>query len=211
MNTDPVAFFREDFPALFNEGVSQIKARAEEGDDKATARHADIAAAHGAVRVLLEGEGGGELFLSVTGGTMTALDAAPGDLPLRMAFAGPADAAKAALEEVEEAELITDKSPRRVARIASGEVEQMLSGHTLGFHATITDLPADPDEVTIRIAIGSGEPPADPKFSATVSWDDIEDVRDGEMTPQQLFGRLKIVGDASQAMALGMALMQRRR
>ena len=119
MNTDPVAFFREDFPALFNEGVSQIKARADEGDEKATARHADIAAAHGAVRVLLEGEGGGELFLSVTGGAMTALDAAPDDLPLRMGFAGPADAAKAALEEVEDAETHHGKepAPRRAHRV----------------------------------------------------------------------------------------------
>ncbi|MCZ7684493.1 MAG: SCP2 sterol-binding domain-containing protein [Sandaracinaceae bacterium] len=43
-----------------------------------------------------------------------------------------------------------------------------------------------------------------------MSWDDIEDVRAGELTPQQLFGRLKLKGDASQAMALGMTLMQRR-
>ena len=65
--------------------------------------------------------------------------------------------------------------------------------------------------MTIRIAIGAGDPPDDPKFTATVSWDDIEEVRAGELTGQQLFGRLKIQGDASQAMALGMTLMQRRR
>jgi hypothetical protein len=90
------------------------------------------------------------------------------------------------------------------------ETEKALAGHTITFHLTLTDLPTDPDEATLRIGIGVEEPPADPKFTVAVSWDDIEDVRAGEMTPQQLFGRLKIKGDASQAMALGMSMMQRR-
>ena len=58
MNTDPIAFFREDFPRFFNTGVAELAERASGGDDKAKARHADIAAARGGVHVLLEGEGG---------------------------------------------------------------------------------------------------------------------------------------------------------
>src|SRR5690606_34902828 len=130
----------------------------------------------------------------------------------RAAIAGSADAAQVALEEVESAGLLdSEKAARRVARSASAEVEKVLEGHSVSFHLTLTDLPSDPDEVTLRIGLGVGEPPATPKFSAKVSWDDVEDVRAGDMTPQQLFGRLKITGDASQAMALGMTLMQRQR
>lgn len=211
MNTDPLAFFREDFVDFFNRGLAQLKERADGGDDKAKASVDDITAARGATRICLEGDGGGEIWLAVDAGAMSAVDAAPDGLPVRMAMAAPAEAAKAALEEIESAELIDeDRAPRRVARIASAEVEKILEGHVLEFHLTFTDLPADPEEVTLRIAIGAGEPPAEPKFSASVSWDDIEDVRDGELTPQQLFGRLKLTGDATQAMALGMTLMQRR-
>ncbi len=211
MNTDPIAFFREDFVSLFNRGVSEYRERAGGGDAKAKARLDDISAARGAIKLTFEGDGGGTLWLAVEGGAMRAEDAAPDGLPARMAVAAPADAAKAALEEVEANELLDpDKAPRRVAASASAEVEKVLEGHCLLFHVTFTDLPADPDEVTLRVAIGADEAPDEPKFSAKVSWDDIEDVRDGELTPQQLFGRLKLTGDASQAMALGMTLMQRR-
>jgi putative sterol carrier protein len=211
MQTDPVAFFREDFPALFNKGIAQLEAKAA-SDDKAKARLDDTRAAKGAVRVVFEGDEGGELFLCVDSGAMKAADAPPDGMLVRMVIAGPADAARAALEQVAEHDLLaSEKAPKRIARSASAEVEKVLAGHQLAFHVTLTDLPTEPDEVTLRIALGSAEPPANPKFTATVSWDDIEDVRAGEMTPQQLFGRLKLTGDASQAMALGMALMQRKR
>jgi hypothetical protein len=211
MHTDPIAFFREDFPELFNRGVEMLQKNAGK-DDKAKARYEDTRAARGAVRVVLEGDDGGEIFLVAEGGEMKALDAAPSGMPVRMAFAGPVDALRVALERLIEEDLITnEKAPLRIARSASAEVEKVLAGHNLGFHLTLTDLPTDPAEVTVRIAVGGAEPPATPKFSAKVSWDDIEEVRAGEMTPQQLFGRLKLTGDASQAMALGMALMQRKR
>lgn len=211
MNTDPVAFFTNDFPELFNRGVAQTKERADGGDAKAKARYEDTAAARGAVRLVFEGDGGGEVWLTVQGGAMKGGSAKPDGLPVRMVVAAPADAARAALEEVASAELLSrEEAPRRVARSASAETEKVLAGHTVEMHLTLTDLPADPDEVTLRIGLGVEEPPASPKFTATVSWDDIEDVRAGELTPQQLFGRLKLKGDASQAMALGMTLMQRR-
>ena len=69
----------------------------------------------------------------------------------------------------------------RIARTASAEREQLLTGHVLEFHLTIADLPADPDEVTLQIGIGVAEPPSTSKFSAKVSWDDIEDVRAGDL------------------------------
>jgi hypothetical protein len=210
MNTDPIAFFREDFVALFNQGVAALKARADEGDAAAAAGYEDVAGARGAVQLRFEGDGGGTVWLAVDGGHMEAREA-PGDLPIRMGVAAPADAAKAALEEIHDHELLdAEAAPKRIARAASAQVEKVLAGHVLEFHLTLADLPSEPEEVTLRIAIGAGEPPEQPKFTARVSWDDIEDVRDGELTPQQLFGRLKLTGDATQAMALGMTLMQQR-
>lgn len=211
MTTDPIAFVKNDIPELFNRGVAQYKERADGGDAKAKARYEDIAAARGAIRVVIEGEGGGEVWLGVSGGALSVQESRPADLPVRFAIGAPADAAKAGLEELESAELLErEEAPRRLARTASAELEKVLEGHKLEFHLTLTDLPADPDEVTIRVGVGVDTPPASPKFTAKVSWDDIEDLRAGELTPQQLFGRLKLTGDASQAMALGMTLMQRR-
>lgn len=211
MDTDPLAFVQKDFPALFNRGVAQYKERADAGDAKAKARYEDIAAAQGAVRVIFEGDGGGEVWLTVRGGTMASAVAKPADLPVRVAVAAPVEAVRAALEEVESAELLErEEAPRRIARSASAEVEKLLEGHAIEMHLTIKDLPSDPDEVTLRIGLGVESPPTTPKFTAAVSWDDIEDLRAGDLTPQQLLGRLKIQGDASQAMALGMTLMQRR-
>lgn len=208
MTTDPIAFFKKDFPKLFNDGIAQLKERGDGGDAKAKASYEDAKAARGAVRVVFDG--GGEVYLAVDGGQMKGLDARP-DLPVRMVFAAPIEAAKVGLEQLEEAGVLeSDKAPRRIARTASAEVEKILEGHKIEFHVTLTDLPTDPDEVTIRAGLGVDTPPTNPKFTATVSWDDIEDVRSGDLTPQQLFGRLKIKGDASQAMALGMTLMQRR-
>ena len=209
MNTDPVAFIRDDFVRLFNAGVAQYAARASEGDEKAKARHDDICAARGVILVNLEGEGGASLWLTVADGQMNLVDAAPEGFPPRMGVAAPVDAARAGLEELADA-FDEEKAARRFARGASGSIEQLLEAHRLNFHLSFVDLPADPDEVTLRIAIGSNDPPDEPEFAATISWDDIEDVRDGELTPQQLFGRLKITGDATRAMALGMTLMQRR-
>jgi len=209
MNTDPLAFIRQDLVRLFNAGAAEYEQRASDGDEKAKARWDDIAAARGAVHVSFEGDGGGDVWLAIDGGKMELRDGAPDGLPPRFAIAAPADAAKAGLEEVVEM-IDEDKAGRRIARVASGEVEKVLEGHTLRFHLTFADLPTEPDEVTLRIAIGELEAPDEPTFSARVSWDDIEEVRDGELTPQQLFGRLKITGDATQAMALGMTLMQRR-
>jgi hypothetical protein len=210
MNTDPTAFFRTDFPALFNQGVAQLEQRAAGGDEKSKARHDDIKGARGAVRLVFEGAG--ELWLAVREGAMQALDARPADLPVRAVLGAPVEAARAGLEELASAAegIDPERAARRVARSASAEVEQVLDGHRIEFHVVLTDLPTDPDEVTIRVGLGVEEPPTAPKFTATVSWDDIEDLRAGELKPQQLLGRLKIQGDASQAMALGMSLMQRR-
>ena len=89
MNTDPVAFIREDFVRLFNLGAAQYKERGEGGDEKAKARYEDIAAARGKVFVSFEGDGGADLWLAVENGVMAIHDAEPEGLPPRMAIAAP--------------------------------------------------------------------------------------------------------------------------
>jgi putative sterol carrier protein len=68
----------------------------------------------------------------------------------------------------------------------------------------------DNDQVgVVRVGVGVDAPPEKPGFTVTVDYDDLEDVRAGDLTPQQLFmTKLKIVGDASRAMTLAMTMMQ---
>ena len=209
MNTEPLPFLQDDLPSLFNRGVAALRERAEDGDEKAQARLADVEGASGAIRVVLEGDDGGELYIGTTNAVMSASEEAPEGLPIRHAIAVSAEAVEAALEEIEDSdEIDEDKAVRRITRIVSAEAETLLATYKLLFHVILKDVP-DLDEVKLRIALGGDTPPDDPEFTATVSWDDIEDLRAGELTPQQLFGRLRLAGDASKAMALGMTLMQK--
>ncbi|MGF1466562.1 MAG: SCP2 sterol-binding domain-containing protein [Sandaracinaceae bacterium] len=212
MHTDPRAFLRTDLPLLFNRAVEALRAMADGGNEAARARHADTVGARGVARMVLTGDNGDEVFLAVEDGVMRQVDAPPPELPLRMAVAAPAEAARAALEELDSLDALdVDDPPIGFAFMISQETQRVLDGHVLRFHVRLRDLPTDPEEVTLRVALGGGEPPAEPAFTATVSYDDLEDVANGDMTPQQLLGRLRLEGDASKAMALALTMAQRPR
>lgn len=206
MSTDPVAFFLETFPSLFARGVEALAA-----DTQATARLGDVRAARGAVQIVLEGEGGAELFLAVEGGKMSGVRVRP-ELPVRFCVGAPVEAARALLGGLEDSgSLEHEQAPLRVAGLASGKMDKLLEKEKLAFHVIVKNVP-DLDTVTVRIGVGVDGPPEKPGFTITVDYDDLEEVRAGQLTPQQLFmNKLKIVGDASRAMTLVMTMMQQQR
>jgi hypothetical protein len=208
MHTEPLAFFTEDYPALFSRGVAELDARAAAGDLRAKAVVADARAARGAVRLTFEGEGGGELWLVVEGGAMRAERTAPADVPVRIAVALPVDIARGGLRLLAERAAADDaRAPVAVARGASAKIEKLLSKEKLSFHVVVKDVP-EVDTVTVRVAVGLPEIPPQPGFTAHVSYDDLEEVREGALTPQQLlFKKVRFVGDASRAMALAMSMI----
>lgn len=199
--TDPMSFARETLPDLFAKGVAALR---EDGPEDALA---DVVGSRGAVRFVVEGDG--EVWLSVEDGEMAAHDAKPEGLPARMAFAFSGDDARAALEMLADSGRLEEREAHiRLARSASARAEKMLEGQKLEFHVIIRDVPDRDGDVTIKVCIGGDAPPDKPQFSAAISYDDIEDLREGDITPQQVIGRLRLTGDASRAMALGMMLMQ---
>lgn len=198
--TELITFARETLPDLFAKGVEALR---EDGPADALE---DVLASRGCVRFVVEGEG--EVWLSVDAGAMAAHDDKPEELPPRMAFAFSGDDARAALELLRESGRLEEREAHvRLARSASGRAEKLLAGQKLEFHVIIRDVP-DRDDVVIRVCIGGETPPEKPQFTAAISYDDIEDLREGDITPQQVIGRLRLTGDASRAMALGMMLMQ---
>jgi hypothetical protein len=204
MDTEPLAFFENTLPERFQKGVEDLKAKT---GPTAKAELDDVLGSRGAIRIVVDGAG--ERWLKVEGGTMTAHADKPDGYPVRMVFAFTAAAAKEALRLLEESGRMDDpKGPARFARTASARAEKLLQGHKIEFHVIVTDLPDDHADVMVKIGVGVEAPPEKPQFTARISYDDIEELREGEITPQQILGRLRLTGDASKAMALGMMLMQ---
>lgn len=203
-------FFSERFPALFRRGVEGLEARASGGSEGAKRRLDDIRGAEGVVFLRLDG--GDDVFLKVRNGTIERADEKPDDLPVRVAVGLPAEAADAFIAELERAvDLSSDDAAYAAARTASARVEQAIGSEPLELHLIVKDTP-DFEEVVVRIGLNAEAPPEEPKFTATVAWDDLEAVRSGKLLPQQLFmsGKLRLGGDYSRALSVAMQLMQQR-
>lgn len=203
MHTEPLAFLENDLPARFRSGLESLRT-----SNASSARDAleDVLGAAGAVRIVVEGAG--ERWVSVVRGEMTVSATRP-DLPVRGVLAVGAEAARSALEFLAESEQFDDPAAAiALSRVASKRAEEVLTGQRIEFHVIVTDLPDGMADVTVRCGVGVEEPPTRPQFTATISYDDIEDMRNGDLTPQQVIARLKLTGDASRAMALGMTLLQ---
>jgi putative sterol carrier protein len=67
----------------------------------------------------------------------------------------------------------------------------------------------DLGDVLVRVGFNVSEPPSDPGFTTELAFEDLQAVRRGELTPQDLFlgGKLKMEGDYSLALQLAMQLL----
>lgn len=204
MNTEPLEFLKHELPPHFAKGVEQLRAStAPDAKEKLD----DVLAARAALRIVIAGAG--EAWIAVDAGTLRVTPDRPADLPVRAAIEFEADAAREALSLLEGSGRMDDpKAPKRFARMFSARAEKVLEGQKLEFHVVLKDVPDRDDDVVIKVGIGTDTPPAKPQFTAAISYDDLEDMREGDLTPQQVIGRLRLTGDASRAMALGMMLMQ---
>ncbi len=212
MTTDPVDFISNVIPEIWNAAEEAMRTLAGSGDAEAKQRHADLVQNEGALRVVLEGKGGSELFLAVVKGRMQASKSAP-SVPVLVALAVPYEAIELGLEELEsEIDAALPKAKRRLARMRPGKAKVLLdklTSENLRFHQVIKDTP-DFDEVRIKITIGGSEPPQQPTFTVTIDYDVFEELRSGKLKPQAMMSKLQLSGDASRAMQLGMELMQGR-
>jgi len=197
-------FFTNVLPGHFAKGVEALRAKAGPGSKEALD---DVLGSKGAVRLVIEGEG--ETWLVVEDGTMRAQTSRPEGYTVRMAFGFSGASAEEAVKLLEESGRMDEpEAPTRFARSASARAEKLLAGQKIEFHVIIKDLPDDRQDAVVKVGIGIDTPPEKPQFTAAISFDDLEDMREGDITPQQVLGRLRLTGDASRAMALGMMLMQ---
>lgn len=211
--TKPIDLLNVKIPELANAAAAEMKTLGEQGDADAKQRHADLQSSTGAVRVVLEGDGGADVYLVSEGGQLRAAGQKP-SVPVLLALAVPAEAAEVGLEELaSELEQTLAFVRRRLVRQSPKKTRaalDKLASEQLSFHLIIKDTP-DFEEVRIKVATGSDEPPAKPKFTVAVDWDTLEQLRARKLKPQALLSKLSLTGDSARAMQLGMELMQRRR
>ncbi len=212
MTKHPIEFVSEFLPEVFNAAIAEMRVAADGGDPEANKRHGDLKVSAWALRVVLEGEGGADLYLVVKDAAMHVTTTTPA-VDVVVALAVPFEALEVALDELGgDIEAALPRVKKRITRLRAAEAMglfQRLKAEPLHFHHVFKDTP-DFDQVLVKIALGSGTPPAKPTFTVTLDYDTLVDMRAGRVKPQAVMGRLQLTGDVSRAMALGMELMQSR-
>lgn len=211
MTTDPSEFLSKVIPDVFNAAVAEMRDAGAKGDADAKRRYDELVASDAAVRVVLEGKGAVDLYLTVKSGELKALKQKPTGQVLA-AIALPFEAVELGLEELAaDVEKALPKLKKRIVRMSAHKTKAVLDQlgkENLRFHHVLKDTP-DFDEVRIKVAIGSAEPPEKPVFTVTLDYDTFEDIRAKKVKPQAIMSKLQITGDATRAMQLGMEFVQK--
>ncbi len=211
MTTDPSEFLSKVIPDVFNAAVGDMRDAESKGDADAKRRHDELLANETAVRVVLEGGAGVDLYLTVKNGELKALKQKPSG-QVAAALALPLEAVELGLEELaDDVERALPKLRKGFSRMSANKTKAVLdqlAKENLRFHLVLKDTP-DFDEVRIKLAIGSGEPPEKPLFTVALDYDTFQDIRAKKVKPQAIMSKLQITGDSARAMQLGMELMQK--
>jgi putative sterol carrier protein len=156
----------------------------------------------------LEGEGGGELWLSA-GGRGLQLEARPATVGYGYALAVSVAAARHGLWLSERGGADVEEAARALVTLASHEARELFSKVSFCFELEVTQAPVV-GVVNAKVSLGRTALPATPEFKLVVAYDELEDAREQGLSPHQLFlaGKIRIDGDVAKAMLLGMTLAQ---
>jgi putative sterol carrier protein len=206
MSQKPVPFLRETFPALFQKGMALLEARAGQGDSTAAQLLDNTKAVDGAALLRIEGEG--DVYIAARGGKVTTSDAPIDGVTVKLAAQIPGEAASLVLgQAAEDGALEDERLAIGITQTANRDLEQALAGRELTCHITLAGTP-DLGDVTVRLGFNVAEPPEKPKFTATLKYDDFEEIREKKVNLQQAFmqGKLRMTGDYSVALQLAMQM-----
>jgi hypothetical protein len=207
MTTQPIDFLQETFPMLFTRGVAVLEGRAAGGDERARRVLEDVKGVTGAVR--LEVDDHPPVVLSGKAGVLTAGNQPEEGVPLKATARIPGDAVELLFgSALRSGALEDDEVAVGAAQTASKRFEDALAGQPMSFEATVRDVP-ELGDVVLRVAFNLPEVPVEPGFTTELQFSDLEAVRHGELTIQELFlgGKLKMEGDYSLALQISMQLL----
>lgn len=207
MTVLPIEFLRESFPQLFARGIEVLENRAAGGDERAQRILADVKGVTGAASLQIDDQP--PVVLSASKGTLTSGDAPADEVPIRIVAFLPGNALELLLGEAARAGALDNEEVAvGAAQTASKRFEDALAGRPMTCVVTITEVP---DLGNIELQVGFNVPalPAEPGFTTELHFSDLESVRRGELTLQELFlgGKLKMEGDYSLALQIAMQLL----
>jgi hypothetical protein len=213
VTSDPIEFLQESIPALLNDAIAQVKAAADKGDAEAKKKYDEaVASAPLAVRVVLEGKSKKDLYVVWEKGQLRTVEGST-SAPVLFAIAVSAEAFEVSLEELgADIEKGFNKLKQRIPNLSPARARASIeraAAEKLNFHYVVKDTP-DFDEVRVKIAVGSGEPPEKPGFTVTLDYDVFDQLRARKLKPQALVSKVQLSGDSARFMQLMMQAAQRR-
>lgn len=197
----PETFFKDTIAPRFSRRIDELRRQMLALEQQIQERQN----AQGAVRVVIEGDGGGTWYLNVNKGEMT-VSAAP-TFPPVMTIYQPRGYFDWAASMATEAGLFGPGARNNQGELTKSRIERLkLLKGLLQF--TFTHLP-DGGEQSFCIQFGEGERPATPQTVLTMKAEDAQKLAKGELNPQMAFmsGVIKVIGDMALAMQFGAAMM----
>lgn len=211
MSDTPFTFLVAHLPDAFARAMERLREHADDGKGWAQSRLSDAEGAHGAVAIVLEGEGGERINLVIERAALSVVAEVPEGVAVQAVIAAPAEAAQQGLAMLMASGFDLAKVSTRLTSIASAKAARLLATQPTSFAVELNGLPVVGD-LKLRVGLGMAEPPDAPSFTVVTSYADILSAREQKLAPPQMLiaGKLKILGDSVKAMQLGMLVMQLR-
>jgi hypothetical protein len=211
MAEDTLALLKSKLPVLFAAATGALQQRAAAGDADARRRLSALDAPAAAL-VVLRGTGqGAELHLTSARGALEIAGAPAGSGVFGHALALPEAAARYGLTQLAQGGPEIAQLVRAWAALISADARDLFAAVGYAFELEVRRVPVLGD-VRATISLGRPQLPDRAEFTLGIDYDDLEDAREAQVEPQQLFlaGKVGIDGDVAKAMMLGMTLAQLR-
>jgi len=211
MTKSIIQTIQSELPGLYARALAAAETHQNADELPWKGRHEQMMAARGGL--YLEAVGEGHLFVWVNEGQIFSSETRPDDIPIRAALKGEPQAIDITVHAPEaQAALNEPEALEAAAFLASADVMKTVERFPMRGEFKVVGVP-EVDEVSIAVAIPGPEVTGDHDFSVTARFDDLEDVRNGDLAPRKLLmgGKLRFQGGYTPFLQLGLEILKQLR
>jgi hypothetical protein len=196
---------------LLQRALARIEKRVRGGERRVARTLGAVSEEPTFARLVLSGEGGGELWFAADRSGMRALS--PGDVPPAQSFGYavevPLVVAAHLLEQLASGAIEDEAALLSLAALASDRARELFGATAFAFLLQIRGVEGL-GVVDARVNIGRPALGAAPEFTLRLAAADLAETFEQDAPPQRLFleGKVDIDGDVAKAMLLGMLLAE---